>query len=182
MDFLNYLSTWVIVLLIITSAGAAMNAKAEGTYVHQKADQSQTTISKDEPMTQAELEARGKALRQAIDAKYKELEAPGGVFSNPPNIKVAVFRQVDVTDIVAQYISIGMSFSDVTVILKAGEFDIKPMGIGTQIPINNAGIHGGLGFEASMHWFTWFSADVTSNSPDGHNVATIAAGFAKQSH
>lgn len=182
MNFSNYLSAWLIVLLVIASTGAAMNAKAQGSYVPQKTDQSQATKT----MSQAELEARGKALRQAIDAKYKELEAPGGTFFNPPNVKVTVFRKVDVTDIVVQYISVGMSFSDLTVILKAGGFIVSPLGPGTPnneiLRDKNAGIGGGLKLVADMHWFTGVGITAMSNSQDGHSVATISAMFSKQLH
>jgi len=52
-------------------------------------------------MCQTELEAKGKALRQAIDDKYKELEAPGGAFFGPQQI---LMKSVDVKDIVSQYL------------------------------------------------------------------------------
>ena len=176
-------SIWLIVLLVTTSTGTAINAKTEGLFVPQKADQSKTTTSKDETMRQTELEARGKALRQAIDDKYKELEAPGGAFFGPQQI---LMKSVDVKDIVSQYLTVGMAFSDMEVILKVGGFNPLPLGQGlpknTTIHFNNAGISGGLKLVADMHRFISFGIIAKSDRPDGKYATTIEASFFKQIH
>jgi hypothetical protein len=171
-------------LLALLGINIAGNAIAQSPAT--QSNKNQTVTAKDRTMSQAELEARGKALRQAVDAKYKELEAPGGAFSNPPNEKIEVFREIDVTDLILQFIPIGISLQDTEVILRAGDFN--PKILGSKDPKNkllnnkNAGVHGGQRLAADLHWFTYFGIDAYSNSPDGQSIATIEAGFFKQAH
>lgn len=145
-------------------------------------------VNSQEPsMSQEELEARGKALRKAIDAKYQEIEAPGGPFANPPpGQKVELIRTVYVTDLVLQYLPIGMSLADAQTLLKAGGFSVRITG--PQDPKNhlsperNAGVSGYLKLVADLYWFTNFGINARSNAPDGQNIVIVEASFFKQRH
>jgi hypothetical protein len=171
-------------LLALLGINIAGNAIAQSPAT--QSNKNQTVTAKDRTMSQAELEARGKALRQAVDAKYKELEAPGGAFSNPPNVKVDGLREANVTDIVLQYISIGMPLNEIEIILKAGGFNVSPLG--SRDPNNgilqnkNNGVFGGLKLVADMHWFTSVGILIESSSSEGQYAAKIDAGFLKQVH
>jgi hypothetical protein len=79
-------------------------------------------------------------LRQEIDAKYRELEAPGGRFYSPdgnfypPNTEqVEGARIVNVADIVLKYIHIGMPFDQIAIILQSAGLNPEPTGPGTEV-------------------------------------------------
>ncbi len=185
----NILST-----AILASIGVAVNADAQTICAPIQANSIEPNKLRRHVMDQAELEARGKALRQEIDAKYRELEAPGGVFYSPqgvfyspPNNKEGV-RRADVTGLVLKYIPIGMPFKDVMTVLRSGGFDPKPTGPGSEfdkrlpVPDKDAGIIGGLRLVADMRWFTGFGISVHSDSPKGSCVSMLYADFQKQMH
>ena len=177
-----------LLLFVLPGMGVAGNALAQTTTATPAVPTHLTPIVKGKPMSQAELEARGRALRQVIDAKFKELEAPGGAFYDAPNAKLQYIREIDITDIVLPYVSVGMSLKDVDVVFKAAGLELRP--IGPNIPIGamnayhdiNAGVLGALSLEADWHWFVGFSVSAMTNSPEGQYATKIEAGFGKRFH
>ena len=175
-------------LFVLLGMGLAGNALAQTTTATPAVPTHVTPIVKGKPMSQAELKARGRALRQVIDAKYKELEAPGGAFYDPPNAKLQSSRLIDVTNLVSPYVSVGMSLRDVSVVLKAAGLVLRP--VGPTIPIDsskgvhdtNAGVFGGISLVADWRWFTDFGVSALTNSPEGVYATKVEADFAKESH
>ena len=175
-------------LFVLLGMGLAGNALAQTISATPAAPTHLTTIVKGKPMSQAELEARGRALRQVIDAKYKELEAPGGAFYDAPNAKLQYLRAIHVTDIVLPYVSVGMSLKDIDVVFKAAGLEVRPMG--PNFPIGarngyydkNAGVLGGLRLTEDWHWFIEFNVIAMTNSPEGGYATKIEAIFGKTYH
>ena len=175
-------------LFVFLGMGLAGNALAQTTTATPAVPTHLTTIVKGKPMSQAELEARGRALRQVIDAKYKELEAPGGAFYDSPNVKFQFLRRIDVTNLVLPYVSVGMSLKDVGVVFKAAGLYLRQ--IGPNFPIDstntfndiNTGVSGEMTMVADWHWFTTFGVIAMSNSPEGQYATKIKADFQKESH
>lgn len=67
-----------------------------------------------------DLEARGKQLRSAIDERYKQLASGEMKSSGYPNN--------DITDVVTQYVPVGISFDEAEIILRSAGFKIGPRG------------------------------------------------------
>lgn len=174
-------------LMLATLCGTQVSIPAFAQAPATLESPSSAVNNQEQSMSQEELEARGKALRQAIDAKYQEIEAPGGPFANPPpGQEVEVFRKVDVTHLVLQYLPIGMSLVDAETLLKAGGFSVRITGPkdpkNDLSPERNAGVSGFLKLVADMHWFTNFGITAKSNAPDGQNIVIVSATFRKQLH
>ena len=72
-------------------------------------------------MATGELQTRGKQLRRAIDERYKKLDAAGSIKHNGKG-------RNDISDIVTNYIPIGISFDEAEIILRSAGFKVGPRG------------------------------------------------------
>lgn len=133
-----------------------------------------------------ELTARGKSLRQSLDVKYRELEAPGGAFSSSQGIKVKPFRSADVSSIFWKHIDKGMPLNEVEIILNAAGFKTNysrsdlPSNAKAPLAINS--LVGAINYLADKHWFTNVTVQINFHSDDSPTVFSIDADFSKQSY
>lgn len=133
-----------------------------------------------------ELTARGKSLRQSLDAKYRELESPGGPFSNSPGIKVKPFRNVDVSSIFWQHIDKGMPLNEVEIILKGAGFRTNysrsDLPSNAKAPLAIHSLAGAINYLADTHWFTNVTVLINLHSDDTPTVLSLDADFNKQAY
>jgi hypothetical protein len=144
--------------------------------------QADTESTKENPManrqmTTNELEARGKQLRESIDARYQELSEPAGALSSQkPMIEVVI------TDLFTPFIPIGMSFDDAEVILRAAGFRISP----SKLMAVNDGYYPGFvanfDYARDMNWFITVSYSIDTDTPNGRKVASGGGIILKQRH
>lgn len=172
---------WILVF-VLGDGGSSISFAQEPVMSHV---QNSSFGNKERFISQDELVDRGKALRQAIEVKYREIEAPGGPFSDlPMGWETEALRKVDATDVVLIYLPIDISIADAKTLLEAAGFMVSPLELNDTknniSPEKNAGIYGRLQLLANPRWFTSFGIIAKSNLPDGQKIVMVSAAFRKQ--